>query len=98
VAVTTPRRAIPASISPTAITRPVVVVGYRSPYPTVVIVVTDHHSASPIVVMLAPGAARVEHCQRRHRGEQRGAPGDVDHDPAPQRGPGPTVERTNDRD
>ena len=34
------------------------VTGNVSPYPTVVTVVAAHHSASPNVVMCAPGACR----------------------------------------
>lgn len=58
LAVTTPSSAIPDSISPTASSRPSPVVGEWSPYPTVVMVVTDHHSASPRLLMLPPGASR----------------------------------------
>lgn len=54
-AVTTPGNAIPESISPTAIFRPSPVVGAWSPYPTVVIVVNDHHTASPGVRMFPFG-------------------------------------------
>ncbi len=57
-AVTTPSSAIPDSISPTAIIRPSPVVGAWSPYPTVVIVVNDHHTASPSVLMFPSGASR----------------------------------------
>jgi hypothetical protein len=38
--------------------RPVPEVGYRPPYPTVVTEVTDHHRASPTVVMFASGLRR----------------------------------------
>ncbi len=57
-AVTTPSRAIPDSIRPTASTRPSPVVGEWSPYPTVVIVVNDHHTASPRFLMFPFGASR----------------------------------------
>jgi hypothetical protein len=52
-AVIVPSNAIPPIISATATYRPSAVVGKRSPYPTVVIVVTDHHRASPKEVMFA---------------------------------------------
>lgn len=57
-AVTTPSSAMPDSISPTAIIRPSPVVGAWSPYPTVVIVVKDHHTASPSVRMFPCGDSR----------------------------------------
>ncbi len=47
VAVKTPMTPIPVSISATAMTRPSVLTGETSPYPTVVAVTIDHHSASP---------------------------------------------------
>ena len=58
VAVTMPSRLIPPNISTTATPRPVAVTGVKSPYPTVVIVVIDHHNASPKLVMWAPGVVR----------------------------------------
>ena len=57
-AVTTPSSAIPESISPTAMIRPSPVVGEWSPYPTVVIVVNDHHRASPSVRTFPSGESR----------------------------------------
>lgn len=47
---------IPTSITMPAMTRPGTVTGYRSPYPTVVAVSTDHHSASGNEVIVARGA------------------------------------------
>jgi hypothetical protein len=38
-----PMRLIPPTINKTAISRPMGVMGTKSPYPTVVIVVIDHH-------------------------------------------------------
>ena len=75
LAVTTPSSAIPDSISPTASIRPSPVVGAWSPYPTVVIVVNDHHTASPSVLMFPSGDVplhrqhrqRTEHQQPHHR-------------------------------
>ena len=55
---TTPSRLMPPIMSRTAITRPVPVVGTRSPYPTVVTVVIDHHTASPKLAIFAPGCPR----------------------------------------
>ncbi len=46
----------PASITKTATHLPSVVTGYVSPYPTVVIVTSAHHSASPPSVIVASGA------------------------------------------
>ena len=42
----------------TAITLPVVVTGDRSPYPTVVTVEIDHHTASPKLLIIDPGLPR----------------------------------------
>ena len=53
MAVTVPSNAIPATIRTVATSLPGRVVGYSSPYPTVVMVVTAHHIASPKAVMLA---------------------------------------------
>lgn len=47
-----PNTPIPATINKLAINLPSVVVGYLSPYPTVVIVVIDHHRASSAVLIL----------------------------------------------
>ena len=59
VAVMTPTREMPTTMSATATRRPVPVTGNVSPYPTVVTVVAAHHSASANVVMCAaPGASR----------------------------------------
>jgi len=45
VAVINPTRPMPPIISKTAMSRPVGVKRVRSPYPTVVVVVMDHHTA-----------------------------------------------------
>jgi hypothetical protein len=47
---------MPVNITKTPVIRPPAVTGKKSPYPTVVIVTTAHHSACPPVSMLAPGA------------------------------------------
>ena len=54
-AVTTPNAAIPVTISTAAMTRPSVVTGAMSPYPTVVTVVMAHHAASPKTACGGPG-------------------------------------------
>jgi hypothetical protein len=45
VALTAPRRSIPPTMSPTAASLPIPVIGQWSPYPTVVMVVSAHHRA-----------------------------------------------------
>jgi hypothetical protein len=55
VAVTAPTSPMPPTIIRTATTRPSPVTGDSSPYRTVVTVLIDHHTASPNVVIRAPG-------------------------------------------
>lgn len=55
--VTAPSSASPQAITPTAVTRPPVVTGVTSPYPTVASVAQAHHTASPKVRIVAPGAS-----------------------------------------
>ena len=52
----------PANITIAPVTRPAPVTGKKSPYPTVVIVTSAHHRASPPVVMLA-SVARLSNCR-----------------------------------
>jgi hypothetical protein len=54
--VTAPSSARPPTISPTAMVLPLGVTGATSPYPTVVSVAHAHHTASPNVRIVAPGA------------------------------------------
>ena len=49
---------MPAIMVPVATNRPTGVTGVSSPYPTVVIVTTAHHSDLPKVVIVAPAASR----------------------------------------
>jgi hypothetical protein len=65
-AVITPTRDIPTNISNTAKNRPSVVVGYLSPYPTVVTVVIAHHSPSPKFLILEPSLKTI---LEGHRGD-----------------------------
>src|SRR5687768_7185728 len=52
---TAPSTASPLNMRATATALPTAVTGYRSPYPTVVMVVIAHHRASPNVRILASG-------------------------------------------
>jgi hypothetical protein len=56
--VTAPSSASPQTIRTAAMTRPPAVTGTASPYPTVVSVSHAHHTASPKVRIVVPGAPR----------------------------------------